>query len=172
MKEHNNKVIIRAIMMFMLVGCLSILLNQLQIYAATFSYKDLKLDYNVKRYLYSSGKNGYKFIFITSKKGATIKYKKARVEYDDIAGHDVFDSYGKTYTAKLTQKSKYYIPIAWNEMVQLQPYKYGYDTDTLKSMKILRNVPQKVAFNYMSLFYAKIKRKKISTMISPAIFAI
>ena len=142
------------------------------IFAKDYSYNDLGLDYNVKRYLYSTGKNGYKFIYVTSKKGSGITYKMARVEYDDLAGHDVFSGYGKIYIAKLSRKTKYYIPIEWSSMSVLQPYKYGYNTDRLKSMKILREVSRKTALNYMNLFYAKIKGGKIITMISPAIFAI
>ena len=72
------------------------------------------LDYNVKRYLYSTWKNGYKFIYITSKNGSFIKYKMANVKYDDLAGHDVFAGYGKNYTAKLSKNTKYYVPIEWS----------------------------------------------------------
>ncbi len=109
---------------------------------------------------------------ITSKKGSTIHYRKARVEYDDTAGHDVFAGYGKTYTAKLTGKTKYYIPVEWSEMSRMQAYNYGYDSTTLKSLKLLRKVSKKTALGYMSLFYVKIKKGKVKTMISPAIFAI
>ena len=83
-------------------------------FAKDYSYNDLRLDYNVKRYLYSTWKNGYKFIYITSKNGSFIKYKMANVKYDDLAGHDVFAGYGKNYTAKLSKNTKYYVPIEWS----------------------------------------------------------
>ena len=158
--------------LLLLLTCLSVFELQIHALGATYSYKDLNLNYNVKRYLYSSGKNGYKFIMLTSKKGSTIHYRKARIEYDDIAGHDVFAAYGKTYIAKLTRKTKYYIPVEWSEMRRMQAYNYRYDTKTLKSLKLLQKVSKKTALNYMSLFYVKVKKGKVKTMISPAIFAI
>ena len=73
-----------SVVTYVLLFILFVVFIDVSTFAKDYSYNDLGLDYNVKRYLYSTGKNGYKFVYFTSKNGSAISYKLANVKYDDL----------------------------------------------------------------------------------------
>ncbi len=170
---NNIKVrIIRSIFITISVAFVCLWIFRINAFAKTYSYRDLELDYDVERGLYSTGKRGYKFAFVFPKSKSVIKYNKAHVIYDEVAGHDVFSGYGKTYKANLTSKTRYYKCIEWSDMLKLDPFRLGYDSDTFKNLKLLKRVSKKELFGYNNLCYIKIKGRKVTTVIVPVIFAI
>ena len=142
------------------------------IYAGTYSYNDVNLDYSITRGLYGAGRNGYKLVLGVWDNGNTFRYRKARVEYVDYMGHDVFSPYGKTYRAKATAVTSYLVPIPWSEQSQIQVYNYYYGDPAFKSLKILNPTSRSMLSSSNQLYYIKIKKGKIIRMISPLIYAL
>lgn len=154
---------------FVLISLLLTLVMAIPVAAATkyYSFKNIGLDYSKgPSGLYGSGKNGFKQIKIVSIHGNKVKYKAGKFKYDEQIGHYMFAGYGKTMTAKLTSKTKYYYgnyKKAWNVHKN-----GGYHTNRFKTAKILeRGKKNRIKTEtYNSMYFAKMKNGKIITMVT------
>ena len=146
-------------------------------FAASYkSYKQLKLDYSLSDGMYSTGKNGYKFVMFTGKSGNTVSYRKPKFTYVSSIGHSAYVATGTTKKAKITSSTKYYQSAPWSEVgLKLKAYQYSYGSSKFKALKILQKASKSDTFNEYyknSVWYVKIKNGKIKTIIKPVIFAI
>lgn len=141
-----------------------------------YSYNNVGLNYSRSSgsSFYGSGRNGYKWVKVTSVSGNKMKYRYAKFSYDRSAGHNVIKPYGKTYTTTLTGSTRYYKGVSWSRLNSLRAYRYGYHSSRFKSLKILQRCSKGSAFGRYyrnSSYYIKIYRGKVKTVVSPVIFA-
>ena len=143
-----------------------------------YSYKDVGLNYSTTNTaagnFYGKGKNGYQWIMVTSISGNKVSYRKAQFVYDSAIGHHRVRPYGKTYKATLTSGTKYYKSASWSRISKVRAYNYGYESQTLKSLKILEKGKKSNVFGtyYRSgSYYIKVVKGKVKTVVSPCIFA-
>lgn len=141
-----------------------------------YSYNDVGLNYGKSSLdFYGDGKNGYKWVQITSIKGSQIKYRYARFSYSQEVGHHIIKAYGKTYTATLTSNTKYYTSASWTRLRNLNAFSYGYHSEAFKNFKILVTGNKQNTFGTYyknSSFYIKISKGKVTMVVSPVVFAI
>lgn len=144
--------------------------------ASYYSYNNLGLNYGKSSgSFYGAGKNGYKWVNITSVKGSKIKYRYAKFSYSKEVGHHIIKPYGKTYTATLTSSTKYYKSAPWSRLSNMRAYRYSYHSKAFKNLKILMKGNKRTTFGtYYSntSFYIKVSKGKVKTVISPVVFAI
>lgn len=159
----------------MLVLTLTLLFSMNALGASYYSYNNVGLNYGKSSGgFYGVGKNGYKWVKITSVKGNKVRYRYAKFTYSAGDGHNVIKAYGKTYTASLTGSARYYTGASWSRLNSCQAYRYSYHSKAFKNLKILvkstkRNV---LGSSYArSSYYIKISRGKIKTIVSPVIYA-
>lgn len=139
-----------------------------------YSYNKVGLNYGKTGSFYGPGKNGYKWVQVTSINGSKIKYRYAKFAYSRAEGHSIIKSYGKTYTAKLTGNTRYYKSAPWTKLNSVQAYRYSYHSQSFKKLKILIKSNKWNMFGtyYQNgSFYIKISKGKVKIVISPVIFA-
>lgn len=144
--------------------------------ASYYSYHNVGLDYGKSSgSFYGVGKNRYKWVKITSIKGSKIRYRYAKFSYSEDVGHHIIKSYGKTYTATLTNNTKYYKSAPWTRLSNMKAFRYSYHSKAFKKLKILVQSNKRNTFGpyyQNSAFYIKTLKGKVKTVISPVIFAI
>ena len=165
------KSIIRIFVISLVIMCMLRIPVQASSY---YSYSDLNVDYELDNGLFGSGKNGYKQISVKNIKGNTVFYTYTRFLYDDDCGHEVYKSVGKTYRAKLTRRTRYYMRGPWEYIgLQLHVFQYGYGTDAFKNLKILQEVSKATLISRKgNPWYVKIRNGKIITMAEAVVLAI
>ena len=141
-----------------------------------YSYNNVGLNYSKSSGgFYGAGKNGYKWVKVTSVSGNKIKYRYAKFAYDGSTGHNVIKPYGKTYTTTLTGSTRYYKGASWSRLNSLRAYQYGYHSSRFKSLKILQRCSKSSEFGRYyknGSYYIKIVKGKVKTVVSPVVFAI
>lgn len=141
-----------------------------------YSYNNVGLNYSKSSGgFYGAGKNGYKWVKVTSVSGNKIKYRYAKFAYDRSTGHNVIKPYGKTYTTTLTGSTRYYKGASWSRLNSLRAYQYGYHSSRFKSLKILQRCSKSSEFGRYyknGSYYIKIVKGKVKTVVSPVVFAI
>ena len=107
---------------FLLLTLIFVLLFSTNVWGASYySYNNLGLNYGKSSgSFYGAGKNGYKWVNITSVKGSKIKYRYAKFSYSKEIGHHIIKPYGKTYTATLTSSTKYYKSAPWSRLSNMR----------------------------------------------------
>lgn len=144
--------------------------------ASNYSYNNIGLNYGKSSGgFYGAGKNGYKWVMVTSISGSKIKYRYAKFSYSKEVGHHIVKPYGKTYTAKLTKSTKYYKSVPWPQLSSLNAFRYGYHSKAFKKLKILTKGTKNAVFTTYyrnSSFYIKVSKGKVKTVVSPVVFAI
>ena len=163
---------------FILIALIFTLLFSTNVWGASrYSYNNVGLNYGKSSGgFYGAGKNGYKWVKITSIKGSKVRYRYAKFSYSEFVGHHIIKSYGKTYTATLTNKTKYYTSIPWYELRNMNvAFRYSYHSKAFKKLKILAKSNKRNTFGTYytsSSFYIKVSKGKIKTVVSPVVFAI
>ena len=162
---------------FLLLSLVFMLLFSTNVWgAAYYSYDNLGLNYGKSSNdFYGVGKNGYKWVKITSVKGSKIKYRYVKFSYSEEIGHHIIKPYGKTYTATLTDSTKYFKSVPWSRLNSMKAYSYSYHSKAFKKLRILVKGNRQAAFGtYYSngSFYLKVSKGKVKTVISPVVFAI
>ena len=162
---------------FILIALIFTLLFSTNVWGASrYSYNNVGLNYGKSSGgFYGAGKNGYKWVKITSIKGSKVKYRYAKFSYSEFVGHHIIESYGKTYTATLTSGTKYYKSVPWSRLSSMKAYRYGYHSKAFKKLKILARSNKRNTFGTYytsSSFYIKVSKGKIKTVVSPVVFAI
>ena len=144
--------------------------------ASYYSYNNIGLNYGKSTgNFYGEGKNGYKWVKITSIRGNKIRYRYAKFSYSEEVGHPIIKPYGKTYTATVTGKTKYYKSAPWSRLSNMKVYRYGYHSKNFKKLKILVKSNKRNTFGSYytsSAFYIKVTKGKIKTVVSPVVYAI
>ena len=143
--------------------------------ASYYSYNNVGLNYGKTGSFYGAGKNGYKWVNVTSVKGSKIRYRYAKFSYSEEVGHPIIKPYGKTYTATLTGNTKYYKSASWSRLSSMKAYRYSYHSKALKKLKILTKGSKRNTFGTYyqnSAFYIKVSKGKVKPVISPVLFAI
>lgn len=180
-KHLNNKDLKGEIIMkrkiFLLLALIFTLVFSTNVFGASYySYNNLRLNYGKSSSsFYGAGKNGYKWVNVTSVRGSKIKYRYAKFSYSEEVGHHIIKPYGKTYTATLTSSTKYYKSAPWTRLSSMKAYRYSYHSKAFKNLKILIKGNKRTTFGtYYSntSFYIKVSKGKIKTVISPVVFAI
>lgn len=140
-----------------------------------YSYNNVGLNYKQSSGgFYGAGKNGYKWVKVTSVSGNKIKYRYAKFSYSSSVGHNIIKPYGKTHTATLKSSTRYYKSASWTRINSLRAYQYRYNTAKFKSLKLLQRVSKNSAFGSYyrnSSYYIKISKGKVKTVVSPVVLA-
>ena len=162
---------------FLLLTLVFTLLFSINVCGATYySYNNIGLNYGKSSgNFYGPGKNGYKWVNITSIRGSKVKYRYAKFFYSEEVGHRIIKPYGKTYTATLTPNTKYYKSAQWSRLNSMKAYRYSYHSKAFKKLKILvRGNKRTTIGKYYSnsAYYIKVSKGKIKTVVSPVVFAI
>ncbi len=144
--------------------------------ASNYSYNNIGLNYGKSSGgFYGAGKNGYKWVMVTSISGTKLKYRYAKFSYSKDVGHHIVKPYGKTYTVKLTKSTKYYKSVPWPQLSSLKAYRYSYHSKAFKKLKILTKSSKQNTFDTYyqnTAFYIRVSKGKVKTVISPVVFAI
>lgn len=160
----------------LLIALVATFLFSINVWGASYySYNNIGLDYGKSSgSFYGAGKNGYKWVMVTSINGSKVKYRYAKFAYSAEVGHRIIKPYGKTYTATLTSSTKYYKSASWSRLSKLNIYKYSYHSKAFKKLKILTKGSKKTTFGTYysnSSFYIKVSKGKIKTVVSPVVYA-
>ena len=170
-ERRTMKSIIKIFFISLFIICITSIIVQASSY---YSYSDLNVDYALDNGIFGSGKNGYKQILVKNIKGNSVFYTYTKFLYDDDCGHEVYKSVGKTYKAKLTRRTEYYMRGSWEYIgLQLHVFQYGYGTDAFKNLKILQEVSKSTLISRKgNPWYVKIRNGKITTMVEAVVLAI